>query len=144
MEVQVLRGTDETTIEFRGNTTGILGMGKKVLFQVQDVPIQGLSEPKSRVFRAETIEIALGLDFFHIQQGSVKFHIPISTRNADAIVSILRSLVSGNPVEIPEAEEDPVNIGGRRVKTFRTTSKRLSKNGRGLTRKSQNQRNRQS
>jgi hypothetical protein len=144
MEVQVFRGADGSTVEFRGNTTGLLGMGKKVLFQVQDVPIQGMTETSTRVFKTGDIEIAIGADFFHIQQGSVKLHIPVSTTNANTTADILRSLVSGNPVEIPESEEDPVNIGGRRVKTFRRTSKTVSKNGRGLTRKSQNQRNRQS
>jgi hypothetical protein len=137
MEVHIFKSPDGRAIEFRGNTAGILGMGKNLLFQLKDVPIQGLTESTTRVFQSEDVKIVLGETFFHAERGSWKLHVPVSKNNAESLDGILRSLMSENPVDIPEATEDPVNIGGaRRVRTFRTSSKRVSKNGRRLTRKS--------
>jgi hypothetical protein len=133
MKVELFTDPTEAVVEFRGVEKGFLPGTEHTVFQIV-VPVTTFEESPEGVFNGNNITVAVGKDFFKIEEGKREFFTKPIT-NSEQLRKALRGQVSQNPVEEQQVVEDEPQ-GGRRVQTFRTSSKRVSKNGRRLTRKS--------
>lgn len=154
MKVELFTDPTEAVVEFRGVEKGFLPGTEHTVFQIV-VPETTFEESPEGVFKGNNITVAVGKDFFKIEEGNREF-ITKPITNSEQLRKALRGQTSQNPVEVPfqngelpprrnrpklqnQEDEDPTTTppqGGRRVQTFRTSSKRVSKNGHRLTRKS--------